>query len=222
MKSFIIVIFYPLLGQIPCLIKREEQVGIQHILAVGSVETFHYGILLGLPLLDFCPFYFVLIKPLLEKMRGELRSIIRADSFWLPVLLDDALKIRNHRPCRHRVANVDAQALPVVLIHDVQRTELRAVYQRATHKVCSKFFIPFQRNLNWIGRIIQTFSFQSFIKRESIFVVHPADLRGNKLRVFFLYLHNHFLSSHPAGPQYRGDGLLNLLIFLRHPSLIIY
>ena len=176
MRPFIIVIFYPLLGQIPCLIKREEQVGIQHILAVGSVETLHYGILLGLALLDFCPFYFVLIKPLLEKMRGELRSIIRADSFWRPVLLDDALKIRNHRPCRHRAADVDAQAFPVVLVHDVQRTELRAVYQRVAHKVCGKLFIPFQRNLNWIGRIVKTLSFQSFIKRESISVVHPADL----------------------------------------------
>lgn len=29
-----------------------------------------------------------------------------------------SLSIHNHRPCRHRVANVDAQALPVVLVHD--------------------------------------------------------------------------------------------------------
>lgn len=113
MRSFIIVIFYPLLGQIPCLIKREEQVGIQHILEVGPVETLHYGILLGLALLDFRPFYFVLIKPLLEKIRGELRSVISTDSFWLPVLLDDALKIRNHRSCRYRAADVGAQAFPV-------------------------------------------------------------------------------------------------------------
>src|SRR5690554_1841218 len=65
---------FPGMGQIP------EPVFVQALVSEAPIEAFDKAILSGLPRLDQLQFHPVVISPLVQRLAGELRSLVCPDS----------------------------------------------------------------------------------------------------------------------------------------------
>ena len=82
MGPFFVVLRYPGFGEITDLRDGVEKVGIQHFLAIGSVEAFDKSILVGFSGLDVPQLDLTPLTPFGESDRGKFTAVIRSERLW--------------------------------------------------------------------------------------------------------------------------------------------
>ena len=78
MWALLVIFRDPQFSDFAHLFERIEQVCIQHLLAVGAIESLDKGILVGLTRLDVVQLDLLLFAPFGERVGGELGSVVHA------------------------------------------------------------------------------------------------------------------------------------------------
>jgi hypothetical protein len=79
MRSFGVVLVEPAIGDSPHLLKSVKQIGVQHIFAIGRIETFNVRILSGVARFDEIAKQVMVGGPGDQGMCNELRTVVAAD-----------------------------------------------------------------------------------------------------------------------------------------------
>jgi hypothetical protein len=74
---------HPSIGDLPDLIQVLEEVGVQHLLAIGAVEAFDVRVLVRLPGLDVADLDAPGAAPVLERLGHEFRPVVPTE--WAAV-----------------------------------------------------------------------------------------------------------------------------------------
>ena len=94
MRPAFVVSKQPLVGERLDLAERLEDVGVEHLLAVGPVKALDEGVLIRLAGLDVPQSDLVRVAPRREDLRGELRTVVEPERLGSSVerneLLEDA------------------------------------------------------------------------------------------------------------------------------------
>ena len=129
MRSFFIVVLSPLVGEDPYLAQRIEQVGIEHLLTIASVETLDQAVLHWLSWLTVFNLYMILFAPYLEIGRSEFRSVIYPYCFRSAPKSDQPIKFTYESSRPDRYIDHVPKSFPVEVIHYVQHSEGLSIAQ---------------------------------------------------------------------------------------------
>lgn len=124
---FFVVLRYPGFGEIAHPVDGFEQVCIQHVLPVGSIEALYKGILVRFSWLDVPEVDLLSLAPLGEGAGGKFRSVARR-ALGLPCISMSCSRTRITR------------AVP--LIDHVERSEPASAIERIGHEVQCPRFVP--------------------------------------------------------------------------------
>ena len=123
MRSFFIVVFSPLIGEDPYLAQRIEQIGIEYLLTIASVETLDQAVLYWLSRLNIFDLYMVLFAPYLEIGRSEFRSVIYPYCLRSAPKSDQPIKFAYQSLGSNRYIDHVPEGFPVEVVHYVQYPE---------------------------------------------------------------------------------------------------
>jgi hypothetical protein len=112
-----------------------EPVLVQALIAEAPVETLHVAILHRSPGLDRVPLETLLVGPLIDRAAHELGSVVAADLPRQSASLLQFFQYAHHAHSTQRGVDLDRQALPRVVIHDVQGTKPPPRAERIGHEV---------------------------------------------------------------------------------------
>lgn len=133
--AFVIVHPHPCPCYFACLSEAVEGIGVQDFLPVGSVETFHVGVLARLSLLNIHKIDTVGFAPTVQCLCHELRAVVYAYLFGPATPVHELGELAYHSGTGDTSVQRDVQRLAVVLVDDVEAAEWPAVHQRVTHEV---------------------------------------------------------------------------------------
>ena len=74
--AFLVILWYPGLGEIAGLRDGVEHVGIEHFLTIASIEALNKGVLIGLSRLDEPKFNLSSLTPLGESNRRKYAAVV--------------------------------------------------------------------------------------------------------------------------------------------------
>lgn len=90
MGTFLVVHDHPFLSDLSDLVKTLEQISVQYLLPIGSVEAFDVGVLIGLPRLYVADLDVVLIAPVYKDLAQQLRTVVAPDGLRYSTTLPKA------------------------------------------------------------------------------------------------------------------------------------
>src|SRR5581483_3913582 len=130
-----VVIQSPVFNGLPRIVEGEEPVLVQALLAEFAVERFDIAVLHRTTRGDEMQRDFVLVCPLIQRLRGKLRSVIDDDPLRQPALQPQPFQHTNHAQRRQRGVHLDDGHLSRVRILDRQRAELTPARQRIVQEI---------------------------------------------------------------------------------------
>ena len=83
MRPFMVVQLYPVIRDLPYLIEIAEQIKIQHIFSIGSIESFNKTILKRFARLDKVDVYLMLLCPRCQLGRRKLWPVVTTNAFGI-------------------------------------------------------------------------------------------------------------------------------------------
>ena len=221
MLSIGVVFFKPLIGDLLSLVNWKEEVGIQDVFAVGSVEPLNDGVLLGRSFRNGTPLNCTTSKPRLEPLRHQFRAVIASYSFGLAVLFNEPIQKGCCFPSRNAKGIKYPIALSIIVVDYVEGPEPSTVNKGIGHEIYGPFLISHQGYYNGISGIV-LHSFPWLLrKREPLPHIHASYLTRTQIWIHFLDLSNDLITS-PSGWAYsRLYCFLHYQILCRHLFLVI-
>src|SRR5208337_3631999 len=104
---------------LPRISQAAEPVLVQALIAEAPVETFHIAILHRSSGLNRMPLQDLLVGPLIDRTTYELGSVVAADLARQTAAVLQFFQHAHHPHSAQRGVDLDRQALPGVIIHDV-------------------------------------------------------------------------------------------------------
>src|SRR5690606_34207159 len=92
MFTIIVVFLKPLIGDLLSLVDCKENIGIQNVFPVGSIEPFNNCVLLRRSFRNGTPLDSAKAKPIFEPLRHQFRAIISSHSFRLAILFNEPIQ----------------------------------------------------------------------------------------------------------------------------------
>ena len=135
MGSFVVVAVHPVLGHAPYFIERIKDVAVKHLGAVGPVEPLDVGILGGLSWLDELKSDRVPLRPVSQRLADEFWAVVHPQPPGLASQFNELIQSPNHPGRRQAGVDLNAQSLPVVVIHHIEGPEASAAPQAVGHEI---------------------------------------------------------------------------------------
>jgi len=96
---------------------------VQELVSQPSIEAFDEGILYRFARCDVVPFHLGPIRPLQDRVAGELAAIVADDHLWLASSLDDPVQLTGNPEAGKGRIGDEAQALPDAIVDDRKHPE---------------------------------------------------------------------------------------------------
>jgi hypothetical protein len=136
MWSFFVVLLEPLRGLLSNFIQALKHKHIQHRFTVAAIEPFNETILHRLAGFDELQGYAMLLGPVSQRQRDELRTIVQSQLERVAARSGYPLERAHHAFGRQVEVHLDRQRFAVEVIHHVESAKARATPQRIAHEVC--------------------------------------------------------------------------------------
>src|SRR5207245_10695135 len=117
-----VVVLLPSRDFLPCVSQIAEPVLVQAFVTEAPVETLHVAILHRPSGLNRVPLQALLVSPLIDRTAHELGPVVAANLPWPSTSLLHFFQDAHYSHSPQRRVHLDRQALPRVVIHDVQST----------------------------------------------------------------------------------------------------
>src|SRR6202051_1692716 len=111
----------PAFDGLPRIVQSEEPVFVEALLAELAMEAFDVPVLHRPSWCDEVQCDLVLICPLVQSLRGELRAVINDNPYWHAAMLPESVQHSYYAQCRQRGVDFDRQHLPRIRIFNRQR-----------------------------------------------------------------------------------------------------
>lgn len=135
MRPDFVVALEPVAGELLDIGDGLEQVGVEHLFAVATVEALDEGIVVGLAGLNEADLDLLGTAPLGKSLAGELQPVIAADGPELTVDLEELFQETNHAGCRKARRHVDSERSTIGLIDHVERAKRPSAVERVVHEI---------------------------------------------------------------------------------------
>jgi hypothetical protein len=135
MRPFFVIGSYPVAGDIAHLIEIGEHVGVQHFRSIRLVEPFDERILVRFSRLDVSKFHTVLLAPVHQRLRDELRTVVHAQCPGCATPLGQLLERSHNTAAWDRGVDDDVQHFSNPVVQDVQHAEALSTEQHIAHEV---------------------------------------------------------------------------------------
>src|SRR5690606_11861427 len=164
----------------------KENIGIQNVLPVGSIEPFNNYVLLRRSFRNGTPLDPAKAKPIFEPLRHQFRAIISTHSFRLAILFNEPIQKdrcfsgRNAKGIKYPIA------LSIIMVDYVERPESSAVNKRIGHDIYCPFLVADQGYYDGISGIVHHSFPKPLGKREALPHIHATYLAGTQIWIHFL------------------------------------
>ena len=135
MRSVLVVLGQPVVGDGLDLLDGIEQPGVEHFGPEGAVEALDVGVLVGLAGLDVVQRDAPALGPRDEFAAGHLRPVIHADGLRCTVPVDQPVHRADEHRGGQRLRHLDRQRLAVGLVDHVEGAEPPAVVEHVVHEI---------------------------------------------------------------------------------------
>lgn len=123
MRSSFVVGREPSSGDLAHLIEIFEHVCVEHFAAIGTIEAFDVGVLVGLAGLDVAQLHGVRLAPVDEGLGDQFRTVVAADRFGHTTPRSELLEHTHDAFGRNRGVDLDGQRLAHAFVEHVERAE---------------------------------------------------------------------------------------------------
>ena len=135
MRPFIVIHPHPGMAHHFGFLDPVEAIRVQHFFPEASVVALHVAVLVGFAFLNEFHFDGSVFGPYSQLFSDELRTIIHPDFLWCAPPGDELIQLTDHTLAGQRSIHGHQQSLTIMVIDDVQRTEVHTIIQRVVYKV---------------------------------------------------------------------------------------
>ena len=115
--------------------QRREEGLIQELVSQPPIEAFDEGVLDRLARCDVVPFHLGPIRPLQDRVAGELATIVADDHLRLASSLDDPVQLTGNPQAGKRRIGDERQALPGAIVDHRKHPEPATIGELIRHEV---------------------------------------------------------------------------------------
>lgn len=152
MRSVVVVVPNPGVGQVLCLRNTVELESVEDVFTEGAVEALDVAVLTGFAFLDEHQFdasvgAFAVVA---QGLGDELGSVINAYAFWCSTPLNHPVELGNDALTGDALGNGNTQGFAVKVINQVERPEGRAIKQAVAHEIHAPSEVRHQGLKQWL------------------------------------------------------------------------